>query len=74
MTGIVSLVTWTRCSVPAPEVRRIAEEISGPHGLEPDWLNDAAKGFLPGADEHPRTVFESESLLVQVPSPEIDCG
>lgn len=56
--------------VPAPEVRRIAEEMSGPHGLEPDWLNDAAKGFLPGPDEHPRTVFESESLLVQVPSPE----
>lgn len=54
--------------VPAPEVRRIAEGMSGPHGLEPDWLNDAAKGFLPGADEHPVTVFESESLLVQVPS------
>lgn len=56
--------------VPAPEVRRIAEEMSGLHGLEPDWLNDAAKGFLPGADKHPQTVFESESLLVQVPSPE----
>lgn len=56
--------------IPAPEVRRIAEEMSGEHGLEPDWLNDAAKGFLPGADEHPRTVFDSESLLVQVPSPE----
>ena len=55
--------------VPAPVVRRIAEEMSGPHGLEPDWLNDAAKGFLPGEDVHPRTVFESESLLVQVPSP-----
>lgn len=55
--------------VPASEVRQIAEEMSGPHGLEPDWLNDAAKGFLPGADGNPRTVFESESLLVQVPSP-----
>jgi len=55
--------------VPASEVRQIAADISGQHGLEPDWLNDAVKGFLPGADEHPRTVFESESLLAQVPSP-----
>ncbi|MFT3971488.1 MAG: DUF6036 family nucleotidyltransferase [Micropruina sp.] len=56
--------------VPAPEVRQIAEEMSTAHGLEPDWLNDAAKGFLPGDDQNPATVFESESLLVQVPSPE----
>jgi hypothetical protein len=56
--------------VPAPEVRRAAEAIGTDRGLEPDWLNDAAKGFLPGQDEHPTTVFESESLLVQVASPE----
>lgn len=56
--------------IPAPVVRQVAEEISTAHGLEPDWLNDAAKGFLPGDDAHPVTVFESESLLVQVPSPE----
>lgn len=55
--------------VPALQVRQIAEEMSAIHGLEPDWLNDAAKGFLPGDDENPLTVFESESLLVQVPSP-----
>ena len=55
---------------PAPEVRRIAEEMSAGHGLDPDWLNDAAKGYLPGDDAHPRIVFESESLLVQIPSPE----
>lgn len=56
--------------VPAPEVRQIAEEMSIGHGLEPDWLNDAAKGFLPGPDEQPCTVFESASLLVQIPSPQ----
>lgn len=56
--------------VPAPEVRQIAEDMSIAHGLEPDWLNDAAKGFLPGDDVSPRTVFESESLLAQVPSPQ----
>ena len=56
--------------VPAPEVRRAAEAVAEVHGLEPDWLNDAAKGFLPGPDERPITVFASESLLVQIPSPE----
>lgn len=56
--------------VPAPEVRQAAEAIGTAHGLEPDWLNDAAKGFLPGQDEHPTTVFESDSLLVQIASPE----
>lgn len=55
--------------VPAPEVREAAAAISETHGLEPDWLNDAAKGFLPGQDEHPATVFESDWLLVQVASP-----
>jgi hypothetical protein len=49
-------------------VRELVEQIATDHGLEPDWLNDAAKGFLPGNDDHPVTVFESEYLLVQVPS------
>lgn len=55
---------------PASELRDIAENVAERYGLEPDWLNDAAKAFMPPSDEHPRTVFESESLLVQVPSPE----
>lgn len=55
---------------PGPEVRQLAEELSAAHGLEPDWINDAVKGFMPGQDDSPRTVFESESLLVQVPSPQ----
>ncbi|ROS25666.1 hypothetical protein EDF22_2881 [Rathayibacter sp. PhB127] len=55
---------------PASAVREIAAELGELHGLEPDWINDAAKGFLPGQDDDARTVFDSESLLVQVPSPE----
>ncbi|WP_200936066.1 DUF6036 family nucleotidyltransferase [Microbacterium sp. Leaf151] len=55
---------------PAPEVRQIAAEIGERHGLEPDWLNDGAKGFMPRPDGNSRVVFESESLYVQVPSPE----
>lgn len=56
--------------VPAPEVRDAAIAIAERNGLEPDWLNDGAKGFMPEAHEGSRTVFESESLLVQVPPPE----
>lgn len=55
---------------PKGQVRELAARLGGRHGLDEDWLNDAAKGFMPGADGAPRTVYESESLLVQVPSPE----
>lgn len=56
--------------LPTSEVRAAAETIAEAHGLEPDWLNDAMKGFLPGNDREPVTVFETEWLLVQIPSPE----
>lgn len=55
---------------PTGAVRQAAADMSAAHGLEPDWLNDAVKGFLPGDAQDTRTVFESEHLLVQVPSPE----
>ena len=55
---------------PTSIVRELTEELARRHGFENDWINDAAKGFLPGQDENPRTVFESEALLVQVASPE----
>jgi hypothetical protein len=55
--------------IPSAVMRMVAEQVGADHGLDPDWLNDAAKGFLPGDDDDPRVVFESESLLVQVASP-----
>lgn len=55
---------------PTDDVRQIVSQMGDEHGLERDWINDAVKGYLPGTDSSPVTVFESASLLVQVPSPE----
>ncbi|WP_198419353.1 DUF6036 family nucleotidyltransferase [Actinomyces respiraculi] len=55
---------------PSLIVRELAEKIGAENGLEEDWLNDAAKGFMPSTDADARTVLETDSLLVQVPSPE----
>lgn len=55
---------------PAPVVRLAAEAVAERHGLDADWLNDAAKGYLPVGEGVARTVFESDTLLVQTASPE----
>jgi hypothetical protein len=54
---------------PTHVLRDLTALIGERHRLNPDWINDAAKGFLPGADDDPRTVYESASLYVQVASP-----
>lgn len=54
---------------PTTVVRDAAARVGERHGLEPDWLNDAVKGFLPGDDPDPRLYFESPSLRVSVASP-----
>ena len=36
--------------------------------IDPGWLNDSVKGFLPGEDSHPHLVLEVAGLRVSVPS------
>jgi len=38
--------------------------------LEPDWLNDGAKAFLPGEDKDRIGVYEGQNLSVAAASPQ----
>ena len=56
--------------VPTDSVRRAAAVVADREGLDPDWLNDAVKGFLPGPDANAARYFEAPGLTVDVASAE----
>ena len=55
--------------LPAVEVRQAARRVADQLGLEPDWLNDGAKAFMPGNDPEQVSVYEGNNLSVAAASP-----
>jgi predicted nucleotidyltransferase len=46
-----------------------AEHVAIARHLEPNWLNDAVKGFMPGPDPQAQTILNLPGLSVSVASP-----
>lgn len=53
---------------PAAELRKIIAEVAVKNDLDEDWLNDGAKGFMPGTDVDAVAFYESDNLSVYVAS------
>jgi len=55
---------------PSPAVRDAAARVSARRGLAEDWLNDGAKGFMPGTDPGASLEMSTPSLRVELASAE----
>jgi hypothetical protein len=54
---------------PKAVIYKAAERVATTQGVDPNWLNDAVKGFLPGDDASSTVLFEQPGLAVRVASP-----
>lgn len=54
---------------PKTVIYEAAERLAAEHDVEPGWLNDAVKGFLPGHDPASTVLFERPGLAVRIASP-----